>query len=99
MSSVRQEFFVAYDIEDNKKRTLIYKALEAYGLKAIQKSVFWGYLTKAEFQSIARLVQSELKQKDKFLISRSSVDLNKPNSYGFGYSNSDFQDWSEYGVI
>lgn len=99
VTSVRLEFLVAYDIEDSKKRTVIYKTLEEYGLRSIQKSVFWGFLTKAEFHAIIRLVHSELKSSDKFLISRSSIDLDKNNTFGFGYSSSDFKDWSKYGII
>lgn len=99
MNSVRLEYLVAYDIESNKNRSLIFKILEGYGLRAIQKSVFWGYLTNAEFQTIVRLVQYELDQNDKFLITRSKVKLSHLGTYWFGYMESDFEDWPEYGVI
>ena len=99
MNSVRVEYIVAYDIEDSKIRSLIYKTLEGYGLSAIQKSVFWGYLTKAEFQTIVRLVRYKLDQNDKFLITKSKIKLKDLGTYWYGYMESDFEDWPNYGVI
>lgn len=50
--SLRKEYIIAYDIEDNKIRTNLYNQLLAYGLKSVQKSVFWGCITNAELGAV-----------------------------------------------
>ncbi|VVM27565.1 hypothetical protein BSPWISOXPB_10537 [uncultured Gammaproteobacteria bacterium] len=39
---LHNEVMVAYDIEDSKNRTKLFKKLKDISLKPIQKSVFWG---------------------------------------------------------
>ena len=51
---------ISYDVENNKIRTRVFKELCKYGLKAVQKSVFWGYLTLAELEAIKRYLKQQL---------------------------------------
>lgn len=74
---LRKEYLIAYDIEDNKTRTIIYKQLLAYGLKAVQKSVFWGYVSIAEFNAIKRLFDRSLTISDKVFITRVNMHEQK----------------------
>ncbi|ABK89650.1 CRISPR-associated endonuclease Cas2 [Francisella tularensis] len=95
---LRKEYLIAYDIEDNKTRTIIYKQLLAYGLKAVQKSVFWGYVSIAELNAIKRLFDSSLTISDKVFITRVNMHEQKLD-YSFGYDDKTFKDWDEYGHI
>ena len=95
---LRQEYLISYDIEDNKIRTQLYKALLGYGLRAVQKSVFWGYLSAAELAAVRRDLQTRLKTTDKAFITRSNFN-SRGNSYYMGHSTEDFTDWQESGVI
>lgn len=95
---LRQEYLISYDVEDNKLRTKLYKELGRYGLRSVQKSVFWGYLTIAELHSVQRFVTSTLKETDCVFITHSNLN-GRGNSFFFGHSASDFQDWEDSGVI
>lgn len=95
---LRKEYLIAYDIEDNKTRTTIYKQLLAYGLKAVQKSVFWGCISIAELNAVKRMFDSSLDSFDKVFIVRVNMQEQKLD-YGFGYDEKTFKDWDEYGHI
>ncbi|QIW10328.1 CRISPR-associated endonuclease Cas2 [Francisella sp. LA112445] len=95
---LRKEYLIAYDIEDNKIRTTIYKQLLAYGLKAVQKSVFWGCVSIAELNAIKRLFDNSLDTFDKVFIARVNMQEQKLD-YSFGYDEKVFKDWDEYGHI
>ena len=71
MPRLRYEYLVCYDVEDNKTRTRLYKQLLAYGLRPVQKSVLWGFLTAAECASVKRLLSKHIEVKgsqDKALV-------------------------------
>ena len=95
---LRQEYLICYDIEDNKIRTSVFKELEKYGLKPVQKSVFWGYLTMAEQNGIKRYLDNHLNSADKAFIAHSYLQ-NKVKNYFIGYAKDDFTDWREADVI
>ena len=96
--SLRREYLVCYDIEDNKIRSGIFKELEKYGLKPAQKSVFWGYLTLAELTAIKRYLKSNIQKTDKAFITRTNFN-GKALSYVLGHEKKDFSDWVETDVI
>lgn len=64
--SIYQKYLVCYDISNNKTRRKINDFLKDIGLTDIQKSVFWGELTKAEFTAMKREAKKLLnKDEDK----------------------------------
>ncbi len=95
---LRQEYLLSYDVEDNKIRTLVFKELGKHGLKSVQKSVFWGYLTLAELESIKRYLQGNLGEWDKAFITHTNFN-GRGQSYFIGHRNEDFKDWEETHVI
>ncbi len=95
---LRQEYLIAYDIVENKTRTLVYNELYAYGLNAIQKSLFWGYLTSAEINAISRYFEKYLQQSDKAFITHTNFN-GRGQSFFFGHEPTDFQDWDESIVV
>ncbi len=95
---LRQEYLISYDVEDNKTRTRIFKELEKNGLKAVQKSVFWGYLSLAELQSVKRYLDSNLAKTDKAFITHTNFN-GRGQSYFVGHGKEDFNDWDETYVI
>ena len=97
--NIRNEYLVCYDIEDNKKRIKLFKLLQDYGLFSLQKSVFWGFLTKAECDAIARHISDNLAQSDKCLIAPITIRYRNKYTTCSGYQENDFQDWEEYGSL
>ena len=95
---LRQEYLISYDIEDNKIRMKIFKELQKYGLRNVQKSVFWGYLTMAELKSIEKYFSDNLKRIDKAFITRANFN-GKKQSFFIGHLEEDFKDWLETYVI
>jgi len=96
--SLRKGYLISYDIENNKIRSSIFKELEKHGLQAVQKSVFWGYLTLAELRYIKRYLNDHLEKFDKVFITHTRFD-NKNHSYFIGHKEEDFKDWKESDVI
>ena len=94
----RKEYLICYDITDDKIRSSVFKELEQYGLKPIQKSVFWGYLTQAERLAIKRHLQNKLEKGDKAFISKASFNGKGPGDF-IGHTKGDFTDWKETDVI
>ena len=97
--NLRHEYLIAYDIVDNRSREKIYNVLLSYGMKHIQKSVFWGLLLPAELSSVKRLFTDTLDtEHDKLFIITSNLNGQCP-VYSLGYSDNIFKDWDEYGSI
>ena len=96
---LRQEFLIIYDISSNKARTSLYNALLSYGLFPLQKSMFWGKLTKSEKNSILRLLNEIIEETDKAIIIPSKIDKKDPRTHLLGYSTDDFSDWKNNEVI
>ncbi len=97
-SVLRQEYLVCYDIADNKSRIKVFKELRRQGLRHIQKSVFWGYLTRAEFNSIRRFISDMMDDPDKALIARTNIN-GRGQSQLLGYTAGQLKDWEENCVI
>lgn len=95
---LRQEYLVSYDISNNKLRTKIFNELSKLGLKPVQKSVFWGYLTTAETEAIKRFLKTNFRSTDKVFITRTNFN-GRGKSFFIGYSAKDFKDWNETEVI
>ena len=95
---LRQEYLISYDVEDNRLRTRIFRELGKYGLKSIQKSVFWGYLTLAELEAVKRYLHGGLEKRDKVFITHTNFN-GRGQSYVIGHSKEDFRDWEENHVI
>lgn len=93
-SSLRKEYLISYDVELNKPRTAVYKELGKFGLKSVQKSVFWGYLTPAELESIKRFLISKLSDSDKVFITATNFN-SRGASFHYGHSQDEFKDWNE----
>ena len=89
---------ISYDVVDNKIRTQIFKQLEQYGLKPVQKSVFWGYLAVPEREAVKRYLKSALGENDKVFITHTSIK-GKGNSYFIGHTKEEFSDWKDSDVI
>ena len=98
-NKLRQEYLVCYDIKDNKKRSLIHRELSRYGLKSVQKSVFWGYLTHAEAQAVKRYLENGLDKSDKGFILRTHCCEKNSQGFFIGHNKEDFKDWQENYVI
>lgn len=95
---LRHEYVVSYDIQNNKLRTQVFNELSKHGLRPVQKSVFWGYLTSAEMEAIKRYLVSNFKNADKVFITRTNFN-GRGQSYFIGYGTSEFKDWNETEVI
>ena len=98
MEILSAEFLVSYDIEDTKQRTKLFNKLKDISLLPIQKSVFWGYLSKAELDFIKRFMKDKLDSKDKVFVTRSNFNR-KEKSFYLGHTKEDFSKWKEADVI
>ena len=66
---LEQSVFVLYDVESNKIRKKIFTACEDYGLKSIQFSVFYGYLSVNKYQELfQRLKQTAGKEANNIIL-------------------------------
>lgn len=95
---LRQEYLISYDVEDNKIRTYLYKELAKYGLSSVQKSVFWGYLTRAELTAIQRYLNQCIQEQDKAFITHTNFN-GRGQSFFIGHAKEEFRDWRETDVI
>ena len=95
---LRKEYLICYDVEDTKIRTKIYKELQKYGMSAVQKSVFWGYLTNPELLAVKRFITEKLNNFDKAFITHSNLN-GKGQSFLIGHRRDEFTDWEESDVI
>ncbi|MDI9347684.1 MAG: CRISPR-associated endonuclease Cas2 [Methylacidiphilales bacterium] len=99
--NVRTQYIIAYDVQDNKKREEIVSLLFDYGLFRIQKSVFWGYLSTAELNSISFQAKAVIgaHDEDYFLATRVMINKKDKKSILINYDNYNFNDWEESGTI
>lgn len=98
MGNLRTEYLVIYDIEDSKKRSVLFERLKDFGLIGIQKSVFWGELNKAEKSSLIREIKEIVgKANDKIILAPINFFENK-SVYFVGHKNQDFE-LKNYGTI
>ncbi len=95
---LRHEYLVSYDIQDTKIRTRVFKELEKHGLKNVQQSVFWGFLSGAELNAVKRFLSLSLQENDKSFIVHTNFNKNNFN-YFIGHKRNDFSDWEEVDVI
>ena len=98
MNKIRREYLISYDIEDSKVRNRIHQCLLSYGLRSVQKSVFWGYLAIPEVNSIKRTLDNSLSPLDKAFIASSNFN-GRGQSYFVGHTKNDFSDWKENYVL
>lgn len=89
-AKLHNEVMVAYDIEDTKNRTKLFKKLKDISLKPIQKSVFWGHLNKAEEDSVKRLLKEYCQKTDKAFIARIKLSEQVGQNNSIGYEKDDF---------
>lgn len=95
---LRQEYLISYDVEGNKIRNRIFKELGKYGLRGVQKSVFWGYLTFAELEAIKRFLENSLEKQDKAFVTHTNFNR-RGQSHFVGHHKEDFRDWEEAHVV
>ena len=95
---LRQEYLVSYDIENTKTRTKVFNELRSTGLKPVQKSVFWGYLTNAELRSLHRYIKEAISVDDRALITRTNFN-SVGSSFLIGHDSEQFRDWEPCSVI
>lgn len=82
------EIIVSYDIEDNKKRNSLFETLKDFGLKPVQKSVFWGRVLPAEERAIINELAEILSDEtDKGFVIRANLSEQRAK---FGYESDDF---------
>ncbi len=98
MNRLRQEYLLSYDISDSRMRTRLHRQLAGYGLRPVQKSVFWGHLSLAELQAVKRDLQQALDASDKAFITHSNFN-GRGQSHLVGHHPEEFTDWPESDVI
>lgn len=89
-SRLYNEVLVCYDITDTRQRNKLFKELKDISLTAIQKSVFWGYLNRAEEESVRRLLRTYCAKTDKAFIAQVHLAAQIAAQNGVGYSKADF---------
>ena len=94
---LRSQYLVCYDIGKNNSRSKVADLLLDFGLYHIQNSVFWGYLTKAEVNSIIVKSKDLLESADRLLIAPVNIH-NKQTRY-LGHRANSFIDWKEHTSI
>lgn len=82
------QYLICYDIEDNKNRTKLFERLKDFGLLAVQKSVFYGELSKAEKLAIKKLLSKYCAKSDKAIIASVNLDFNDTLGYTKEYFES-----------
>ncbi|MBZ7986684.1 CRISPR-associated endonuclease Cas2 [Campylobacter canadensis] len=74
-------YLVSYDIENTKNRTKLFEELKDLGLLNIQKSVFYGELSKSEIKVVKELFKKLCGDEDKAFLCRCKIDLNDTHGY------------------
>jgi len=98
-SGLLREILVCYDIEDDRTRTRLFKALKALGLRSVQKSVFWGFVTSAEHSAIRREINNHvIEATDRALVIPVRLSAAAADST-IGYTASTFSPPSNYEII
>ena len=95
MSKLYNEVLVSYDIEDNRQRCKLFRALKEVSLQPVQKSVFWGHLNRAEEQAVRRLLKEYCDKGDKAFIVRARLSAQIAEKNSVGYIADDFPDKPE----
>ena len=99
MNKIRREVLICYDVTNSKNRSALYEQLCDLGLRSIQKSVFWGFVNKAEKCLIDDLFKKYLdKTTDRGLLAFTNIAGSSENNY-FGHRDDDFKEWDEYGCL
>ena len=88
-TALRYEVLVSYDVESNKERKKLFEQLKDLGLQPIQKSVFGGFLNKAEERAVHRLFKSLNGDNDRAFLVRAKLG-EIIGKYGVGYQPDDF---------
>ena len=70
---LRTQMLAAYDISDNKARKELTERLKDLGLVPIQKSVMWGYLSKAEQSTAMRCFEALIEKNDRAFLIRTNL--------------------------
>ena len=82
-------YLVCYDIESSRVRTRFFNFLKDIGMTPLQKSVFWGELTQAEYKALQREAHEKLNpETDKIFWIVTSLDELKLKQ-GIGYKTFD----------
>lgn len=89
-AKLHNEVLVAYDIENTKDRTKLFKKLKDISLLPIQKSVFWGHLNRAEEESVKRLLKQYCSKTDKAFVARIKLSEQVNQNNSVGYDKPDF---------
>ena len=99
MGCLHREILVCYDVEGDKRRAKLFDALKDLGLIPLQKSVFWGDVTIAEFKAIQREFLRLLDPKmDRALVVNAHLrDAAARNA--FGYAAADFPPMADHHVL
>jgi CRISPR-associated protein Cas2 len=90
MGTLYNEVLVSYDIENNRQRARLFQALKDIALRPVQKSVFWGYLSRAEEQAVRRLLKEHCGKDDKAFIVRTRLSTEIADNNSVGYARGDF---------
>jgi CRISPR-associated protein Cas2 len=92
------EVIICYDVALTRRRTKLFKRLKSFGLRDIQKSVFWGRLLPAEISAVKRLFDELLDaETDKaFILNTRLAEQIKDRSFGM---NAELFVEREYDVI
>ena len=90
MSKLYNEVLVSYDIEDNRDRNKLFRALKEVALRPVQKSVFWGHLNHAEECAVRRLLKAHCSNGDKAFIVRACLSAQIAEKNSVGYTTNDF---------
>ncbi len=94
---LRTEYLVCYDIQDNKIRKKISTLLLDFGLRDIQKSVYWGFLSGSEASTIIREGETLMQKMDKLLII--PITMQSREKKYIGHEEDEFKDWDTHASI
>lgn len=94
----KSELIVCYDVAENKERRRFRKELLDLGLRAIQKSVFWGRLTRAETRSLRRIMNDLDSETDKAFVVPVQL-AGHIKEFSIGYPNPDLFEEKRYIVF
>ena len=97
VDQLRSEYLICYDIQDNKIRKKVSTLLLDLGLRDIQKSVYWGFLSGAETKAILREAKRLVQDMDKLLITPIKMQ-NREKRY-IGHGDHEFKGWDVHGCI
>lgn len=90
MGQSYNEVLVCYDIQDNRTRQKLFQKLKETGLVPAQKSVFWGYVNRAEEKAVQRLLQEHCARGDKGFVVRVNLATQIAEHNSAGYQADDF---------